>query len=205
MRHKIQESSHRPGILEFGWGPVKKKSRCRCLRFCNNFSDLFRLDGLMSIPMQSYESVYRKHRDAVMRFAIQCVGNRGIAEELTAEAFLELHRHWESIDTERLPSWLFTVVKNRAADHWRRAELERRYFASEPPRSQQAHAPIAGHGLFDTEALKPVHRICLTLRYAHEMSLSEIAARLGLSEVQVKGHLQYARELLRKQLSGKGR
>ncbi|HYR91196.1 MAG TPA: sigma-70 family RNA polymerase sigma factor [Terriglobia bacterium] len=152
--------------------------------------------------MQSYESVYRKYRNAVMRFAIQCVGSRDIAEELTAEAFLELHRHWETIDTERLPSWLFTVVKNRAADHWRRAELERRYFASESTRPKQAHAPTVGHGLFDNEALKPVHRICLTLRYVHELSLGEIAQRLGLSEVQVKGHLQYARELLRKQLSG---
>jgi DNA-directed RNA polymerase specialized sigma24 family protein len=33
------------------------------------------------------------------------------------------------------------------------------------------------------------------------MSLTEIAERVGLSEVQVKGHLQYARELLRKELS----
>jgi DNA-directed RNA polymerase specialized sigma24 family protein len=33
------------------------------------------------------------------------------------------------------------------------------------------------------------------------MTVTEIADRLGLSEVQVKGHLQYARVLLRKQLS----
>ena len=49
--------------------------------------------------------------------------------------------------------------------------------------------------------LKPVHRICLTLRYVQEMTVAEIAAYLGLSEIQVKGHLQYARGLLRKQLS----
>ncbi len=166
-----------------------------------NLSYLFRFSILISIPMQSYESVYRQHRNAVMRFAIQCIGNREIAEELTADAFLELHRHWDSIDTERLPSWLFTVVKNRAADHWRRTELERRYFAAEASGSERTHAPELRQGLFDSDALKPVHRICLTLRYVHEMTLSEIAARMGLSEIQVKGHLQYGRELLRKQLS----
>ena len=153
--------------------------------------------------MQSYESVYTQYRNVVMRFAVQCIGRRELAEELTGEAFLELHRHWDTIDTSRLPSWLFTVVKNRAADYWRRTELERRYFALEPARSEHSPTAVEQGGLFDSDALKPVHRICLTLRYVHEMSLGEVAERLGLSEVQVKGHLQYARELLRKQISRK--
>src|SRR6267142_653728 len=199
-QHKLQESSSWPGILGSPLGPVKRNPAPGVSE--KFFFYLVRLSAFMSTPMQSYESVYRKHRNAVMRFAIQGVGSRDIAEELTAEAFLELHRHWETIDTERLPSWLFTVVKNRAADHWRRTELERRYFASEPSRPEQPHAPVVGYGLFDNQALKPIHRICLTLRYVHDMSLGEIAGRLGLSEVQVKGHLQYARGLLRKQLSG---
>ena len=150
--------------------------------------------------MESFEAVYRKYRDVVLRFAIRCVGRREIAEELTAEAFLELHRHWISMDTDRLPSWLFTVVKNRATDHWRRKDLESSYNASELP---EATAPprASDSGLFENKALKPVHRICLVLRYAHEMTAIEIAERLGLSEVQVKGYLQYARILLRKQLS----
>ena len=138
----------------------------------------------------------------VMRFAIRCVGRRDIAEELTAEAFLELHRHWREIDVGRLPSWLFTVVKNRAADHLRRLGLESRYVSTEPSRPS-VKPPEGGTSLFDHEALKPVHRICLTLRYVHEMTLDEIASRLGLTAVQVKGHLQYGRGLLRKQLSGK--
>src|SRR5215470_10233695 len=102
----------------------------------------------MSIPMQSYESVYKQHRNAVMRFAVQCVGRRDIAEELTAEAFLELHRHWNEIDTGRLPSWLFTVVKNRAADYWRRSELERRHVASETEPATRPAPQL--EGLFDS-------------------------------------------------------
>lgn len=155
--------------------------------------------------MQSFESTYLKYRDVVLRFAIRCASRREVAEELTAEAFLELHRHWSTIDTEQLPSWLFTVIKNRAADYWRRQELERRYLSQESelvesPRHFETHQP-----LFENSALKPLHRVCLTLRYVHEMTLSEIAGRLGLKEVQVKGHLQYARTILRKQISGEAR
>src|SRR5215831_14066683 len=69
--------------------------------------------GAHRVPgMQSFESTYLKYRDVVLRFAIRCASRREVAEELTAEAFLELHRHWSTIDTDQLPSWLFTVIKN---------------------------------------------------------------------------------------------
>ncbi|HUA20235.1 MAG TPA: sigma-70 family RNA polymerase sigma factor [Bryobacteraceae bacterium] len=150
--------------------------------------------------VQGFEAVYRQYRDVVLRFAVQCVGRRDIAEELTADAFLQLHQNWNAIDTERLPAWLLTVVRNRATDYWRRVRLEQRYADEERP----SDPPRLGGlflGLFENPALKGIHRICLTLRYVHEMSVAEIAAYLGLTEVQVKGHLQYARGLLRKQLS----
>ncbi len=45
--------------------------------------------------------------------------------------------------------------------------------------------------------LKPVHRTCLMLRYVYGMTRAEIADKTGLSETQVKGHLQYGLKLLR--------
>ena len=44
--------------------------------------------------------------------------------------------------------------------------------------------------LREATGLKPVHRACLILRYVHGMTRAEIAARLGLTDNQVKGHLQ---------------
>ena len=150
--------------------------------------------------MQGFEVAYRQYRDVVLRFAMRCVGRRDIAEEITADAFLRLHQNWNAIESEKLPGWLLTVVKHRAADHWRRVELERRYVAEEnyskPRTGGEAPSP-----LFENRVLKPIHRICLILRYVQEMTVAEIASYLGLSEIQVKGHLQYARGLLRKQLS----
>ncbi len=43
-----------------------------------------------------------------------------------------------------------------------------------------------------------MHRACVMLRYVYGMTRPEVAARMGLSETQVKGHLQYALKLLRK-------
>ena len=65
--------------------------------------------------------------------------------------------------------------------------------------STELEVPVE-FSLLRTAGLKPVHRVCLILRYVYGMERGEIARETGLSEVQVKGHLQYGRHLLRKQL-----
>jgi len=157
-------------------------------------------------PAEALEAAYRRHAAAVFRFALRCVGRRDLAEDLTSEAFLALHRNLDSVALDQLPSWLFKVVKNRAIDHWRRLGTEQRYAQRMPEAEERPPGP-AGEGalaLLDSPALKPVHRVCLVLRYVHGMSRAEVAARTGLSETQVKGHLQYALELLRRELQEEG-
>ena len=115
---------------------------------------------------EGFEGLYRTHLDAVFRYAWRCVGRREIAEEITSEAFLALYRNLDHIRSEELPGWLLTVAKNRAADYWRRQTVERRYVASAPPAEPSRGLPDEGR-LFDSPVLKPIHRVCLVLRYAH--------------------------------------
>lgn len=149
--------------------------------------------------MDSFDEVYRQHIGVVFRYAVRIVGRRDVAEELTSDAFVALWRTADTIDTSQLPGWLLTVVRNRATDYWRRAGVEQKYLAA------LEHNPVAPGGdaefqewLDAAPALKPIHRAVLILRYVHGLERSELAARLGLSETQVKGHLQYALSLLRK-------
>ena len=73
------------------------------------------------------ESAYRRHFAAVFRFALSLTGRRDVAEDLTADAFLELHRHADTIRLDDLPAWLFVVVRNRARDAWRHQLVEQRH------------------------------------------------------------------------------
>jgi RNA polymerase sigma-70 factor, ECF subfamily len=151
--------------------------------------------------MGDFDDVYARHAGAVLRFAWRLVGRRDIAEELTAEAFLSLHQHWSSVDALQLPAWLFTIVRNRAIDYWRRRAVEERYAQTLPlqPATPPDHMPIE-LAVIEHPALKPVHRLCLRLRYGYGMTVAEVARATGLSETQVKGHLQYARQILRREL-----
>ncbi|MCU0247126.1 MAG: sigma-70 family RNA polymerase sigma factor [Bryobacter sp.] len=137
----------------------------------------------------------------VYRFAYQRVGRRDVAEDITSETFLKLHQNWAAIDLTQLPNWLFTVARNAASAYWRRYAVEQKYLAELDGPVSAGHEGSAGW-LFENPALKPVHRLCLMYRYVHDLDRAEIARRTGLTENQVKSCLQYALELLRKQLRG---
>lgn len=146
--------------------------------------------------MGSFEELYRRHVQAVFRFAWRVTGDRETAEDITSEAFLALYRNLDSIDESLLPGWLLTVARNRARDLWRRRVVEQRVIEQleDPGVAQPASLET---WMLECADLKPVHRTCLMLRYVYGMTRAEIAVKTGLSETQVKGHLQYGLKLLR--------
>jgi RNA polymerase sigma-70 factor (ECF subfamily) len=147
--------------------------------------------------MDDFESAYRRHFASVLRFAVSVTGRRDVAEDLTAEAFLELHRRAGAIRLDELPAWLFVVVRNRARDLWRHQLVEQRYALWLTGTAQASVPPTTlPHWLTD-ERLKPVQRVCLELHYVWGYTVGEIAKRLGLTDGQVKGHLQRALRHLR--------
>jgi RNA polymerase sigma-70 factor, ECF subfamily len=147
--------------------------------------------------MEGFESVYRQHFAAVLRLAVSVIGRRDVAEDLVAEAFLELHKHFARIHVEELPAWLFVVVRNKARDHWRREKVRDRHARWLASRPSPAAPPPAGPLWLRSDRLTPVQRVCLELHYAWGYTVDEIARRLGLTSGQVKGHLQRARQQLR--------
>jgi RNA polymerase sigma-70 factor (ECF subfamily) len=155
--------------------------------------------NIVVVLMSSFDDLYAKYAAAVFRYALKCVGRRDVAEDITSEVFLALYRNRSTIGEDRLPGWLFAVAKSRAVDHWRRKDVEERYLTLVPAREPEPE-PSLELGLAATKALKPIHRACLILRYVHGLDRASIAARLGLTDNQVKGHLQYALTILRREL-----
>ena len=51
-------------------------------------------------------NILRQHVQAVFRFAMSITRRKEVAEDLTSEAFLALHREMASIDPSQLPAWL---------------------------------------------------------------------------------------------------
>lgn len=150
--------------------------------------------------MPGFEEVYRQQLNAVFRHAVRVVGRRDIAEELTSDAFSALWRTHRPTDPSQLTGWLFTIVRDRATDYWQRVMVEQTSLAALERDPAADGSPAAFREWLDAApALKPVHRAVLILRYMHGCERADIASRLGLTDTQVKGHLQYAHKLLHKQ------
>jgi RNA polymerase sigma-70 factor (ECF subfamily) len=176
----------RPVASGFSWDELRDQPRV-----------FFRVVFWSVYTLETFEELYRQHAQAVFRYAMRVAGRKDTAEDLTSEAFLALYRNLDGIDQAQLPAWLLTVVRNRARDLWRHRAVEQRYV------EQLTESPAIEPGpmeqrILDSPELTPVQRTCLMLRYGYGMTRAEIAAKTGLRETQVKGHLQYALVVLRK-------
>ena len=65
------------------------------------------------------------HADALYRYALQRVSDEFIAKDLVQETFLAA---WRNIDNftgqASMKTWLFTILKNKVIDHYRKAARE---------------------------------------------------------------------------------
>ncbi|MEZ5365800.1 MAG: RNA polymerase sigma factor [Bryobacterales bacterium] len=160
-------------------------------------------DEVPGLSEAEFRGIYERHAAEILRYAIRCVGRREIAEEIASEAFLKMHLHRDRILASRAAAWLTAAVKNQATDYWRRQQVERRHLDVAAPETAEPESEQDWSDLLRERALKPEHRVCLTLHYVHGMNRGEISARTGLSDNQVKNCLQYGLKLLRRSIGPK--
>ncbi|MBZ0089103.1 MAG: sigma-70 family RNA polymerase sigma factor, partial [Thermoanaerobaculia bacterium] len=71
-----------------------------------------------------WQDAYRRERGALLAFLRRLVRDGGLAEDLLQETFVRAIRAGRAgADPERLRSYLFTIARNLAADHFRRPRL----------------------------------------------------------------------------------
>lgn len=161
----------------------------------------------------AFTQLYRRHRDAVFRFAYRLLGARNLAEDVTQECFLSLIQRPAGFDPTRaaLRTYLYAAVRNQALKHFRR---ERDHIAledllSEAPLAAGANGPLprllAEELTLEVQraiaALPPLQREALILFEYEELSLAEIALVVGAEVGTVKARLFRAREGLRRALA----
>lgn len=141
-----------------------------------------------------FEALFREHATGVARTMYAfTAGRRGIAEEVTAEAFAQAIAHAGSI---REPvGWIYRTAFRLAAAELRR---ERRPV----PQLERAESVSTGlAALVDAlRALSPNQRAAVVLRYEADLPVGEIARRMGMSTATVRVHLHRGRNRLRELL-----
>jgi len=155
-----------------------------------------------------FESLYRSYEGDVYRLALQLVGRREDAEDVTQVAFLNAYRALTRGNQPRTPRpWLFAIARNVC---WRRFRAQQRR-----PREVQLDPEIFearadGDGMIVEELRSALHslsfeqRSALVLREFQGLTYADIAARLELSAPAVETLLFRARRALREELEKAG-
>ena len=162
----------------------------------------------------AYEAIVRRKVETVYRTARAILGNDADADDATQEALFGAWRKLPSLrDVDRFDAWLGRITVNAC----RMALRRRRGVAlialptdgpAEPTdeRTSGFEGRAVGADAFDRafDRLPIEQRAILVLHHRDELSIVEIAARLGIPEGTVKSRLHAARTALDRSLSREG-
>jgi RNA polymerase sigma-70 factor (ECF subfamily) len=154
---------------------------------------------------EAFGLIYDRYMDTVFRFIYFRVGNRQLAEDLTADTFLRALKRigsftWQGRD---LGAWLVTIARNLVADHFKSgryrlevttgdvldADREDRGPEGSPEAAVVDH--ITNVALLTAVThLNPEQQECIVLRFLHGFSVAETAQAMGKNDGAIKA-LQY--------------
>lgn len=124
---------------------------------------------------EAVEELFRARWGPSVRLAAALTGDRGVAEELVQDAFLEVTRRWDTIDNPE--GFLRTVLVNRCRNHHRRVGVGRRH--QPPPPRLTVDDPGLDELWQVLAGLPERRRAAFVLRYYEDLPVGEIARLLG--------------------------
>jgi RNA polymerase sigma-70 factor, ECF subfamily len=150
-----------------------------------------------------FREIVEAHQARVYSIAYRILGDRGTAEEVAQDVFLELYRALSGIASdEHLTAWLRRVTVHRATDALRRRPRAL-YGAAEFAdwMAKLSHEAASFALASEVEklllTLPPTQRAVILLRYQEDLTPPEIAQVLAMPLATVKSHLQRALKSLR--------
>ena len=149
---------------------------------------------------RAFERFFASEQAGARRLAAR-LGPAAAAEDVTAEAFVRLYRHWD--DVEDPLRYLRRAVRSLVVDELRRSDVARRHVHLVSDGEAAAARPFE-ETLADSERLTaalrrlaPRQREAVVLRHALDLSEADVAARMGISPGTVKSSTSRALSSLR--------
>jgi RNA polymerase sigma-70 factor (ECF subfamily) len=141
------------------------------------------------------------HLDSAYRLARAILRDPAEAQDATHDAWLQAWRKWSTLrDPSRFEPWfdriLVNICRNRLqrAARWQATDISEEVAIAAGDAFGHAHdRDLLGGAIL---SLSPDHRIVVALRYYRDLTIDEIASRLGIPAGTVQSRLHYALERL---------
>lgn len=163
--------------------------------------------GATGVSEITLQSLFDSEESPLLRYAFSLVGRRVVAEEIVQEVFLQLHTHWDDVESPR--AWLFRSVRNRAYNHIRDSkrevlneddsELQSSCSGEDSPQALQMHMEAIGALRDSLEELDESDRQLVKLKYFKDLKYRDISSESGLNI----GNVGYRLHHILKELAAK--
>jgi RNA polymerase sigma-70 factor (ECF subfamily) len=174
-------------------------------------------EGLRQRRPEALEAFYAAYFDRVYGYVRRMLRDEHLAEDLTQDIFMSIHRALSSYDPARdLRPWVFTIATNKLRDLWQSRVFQqgRRQVSldddeagapapavpADGPRESLEAGELGAAVAQAIELLPESLRVPFWLRWHEELSFEEIAAELDRSEVAVRKRYSRALAELRRLL-----
>ena len=155
----------------------------------------------------AFETLYRKHKDALYRFFLRQCGNQALAEELYQEVWLRVIKARASYQNKaKFTTWLYRIAHNILVDHYRmpQTETDDETVAEDIPDNAANDPEVILSGQEKIERFRvqlqnlPKEQLEVFLQKEEAgLSLEEIALTAGVNQEAIKSRLRYAVKKLR--------
>lgn len=142
---------------------------------------------------KAMEALYNKHVDRIYRFLYSRVESKEDAEDLTAQTFLSVVEGIEDFESRSsFAHWVFSIARHKLNDFLRRkymlhqVELNAYTTPFEEEITSETSDELLRAVWSIVKKLPERYRKVLTLRFKEQLSVEEVARRLGVSETNVK-------------------
>ena len=136
---------------------------------------------------QTLRALYREYGGELYGFAVNCLGDRGLAEASVQDVFTRVWRHADQYDPARATfrTWLYGIARNAVIDFKRRRSVRPALARFEPESDPEAlsgsieQAVLCWQVAAALERLTPEHREVIRLAHFQGLTLREVAERTG--------------------------
>ena len=151
---------------------------------------------------EAFRQLAARHIQSAYRLAWAILGDDCEAEDATQDAFTSAWRQRSTLrDADRFDAWFGRILVNSCRDRLRKRTRTRRLIVEgDPDRASpdNAHSALERDELYRAvAALDPDQRIVVMLRFWLDLSVDEIAERLGVPAGTVKSRLHRSMARLR--------
>lgn len=150
-----------------------------------------------------FQAFYEAHYHAVVGLGYVLGGNRGFAEDMAQEAFVEAYRLWDDISRYDNPgAWVRRVMINRSRSKMRRVLSETKAIARlEGRATRHSGLPERSEEVWVAVRRLPTRQgHAIALRYWDDLGIEQIAEIMDCGTETVKTHLKRGRAALADQL-----